>query len=118
MNGYQRLHRDGLSSVTIDNTQNDSDVFAKLVYLGGADPLAVRVFFLKGKDQFTLSRVRAGEYDLRYRDLDSGAISKSQPFELKETRLADGIEYSRYTMTLYKVRDGNMHMQSITEDEF
>lgn len=44
VNGYQRLHADGLSAVTIDNSQNDSDVFVKLVFLDSVRAYPVRQF--------------------------------------------------------------------------
>ena len=34
--GYQQLHTDGFSTITIHNSQNDSDVFVKLVSLDSA----------------------------------------------------------------------------------
>lgn len=118
VNGYKRLRLNGLSKLTIDNTQNDSDVFVKLLDIRGEVPLEVRTFFIKAGDQFTLSSIRAGTYDIRYRDLDSGAIAKSPPFELEETAVDGGVQYSEMRMTLYKVRGGNMRMQRISESEF
>jgi curved DNA-binding protein CbpA len=118
VSGYKRLHRDGLSSVTVDNSQIDSDVFVKLVYRGEQQPLAARVFFIRAREQFTIARVRAGIYDIRYRDLDSGVISKSETFELKEIEVDGGVQYSKMQLTLYKVHGGNMRMETISEEEF
>jgi hypothetical protein len=116
--GFKRLHTDGLSTVTIDNSQNDSDVFVKLVSLTGVKSYPVRVFYIPSHRQFTVNSVRAGNYDVRYRDLNTGAISRSESFELKEIPAGNDIQYSNITMTLYKIRNGNMHTYDISESEF
>ncbi|MBI3697768.1 MAG: J domain-containing protein [Acidobacteria bacterium] len=115
IHGYQELHTDGLSSVRVDNSQNDSDVFAKLVE---QERLAVRVFFIRAREQFTVANVRDGSYDIRYKDLDSGVISKSEAFDLKAILVGDRIQYSQMQLTLYKVRGGNIRMETISEEEF
>ena len=84
--GDQRLYADGLSSVTVDNSRNDSDVFVKLVSLDGSNAYPVRIFFIPAHGTFTVNKVRAGSYDVRYRDLSTGGLSRSQAFELEEIR--------------------------------
>lgn len=116
--GYQRLHADGLSTVTIDNSQNDSDVFVKLVSLDGEQAYPVRQFFIPAFGSFTLDKVTAGNYDIRYRDLGSGGLSRSEAFNLQELPTYDGVQYSNITMTLYKVRNGNMRTYGLSEAEF
>lgn len=116
--GYKKLHTDGLSSVTVDNTQNDSDVFVKLVTISENNTLSVRHFFIPAADRFTVNKVRSGNYDIRYRDLDSGALAKSELFILQQKTTSDGIQFSNITMTLYKVRDGNMQTYTISEADF
>lgn len=118
VNGYERLYTNGLSSVTVDNTQNSSDVFVKLVSLDGDKAFPVRILFIPAYSQFTVNNVRAGSYDVRYRDLDSGVLAKSESFQLTETSAYDGIQYSNITMTLYKVLHGNMQTYGISESEF
>jgi hypothetical protein len=115
----QRLNTNGLSAITIDNRQNDADVFVKLIHHKSEhERIAVRLFLIRAHDRFRISSVRQGKYDIRYRDLDSGVISKSDPFLLEERAVAGGTEYSDLTLTLYLVRDGNMHMEVISEAEF
>jgi len=116
--GYPRLNVGGNSRVTIDNGQNDSDVFVKLVSLDGASAYPVRQFYIPAGRRFTLEDVREGSYDIRYKDLNSGALSRSEQFSLTETRTSQGIRYSSLTLTLYKVRNGNMQMFSLADDEF
>jgi hypothetical protein len=116
--GYKKLHTNGLSSVTVDNTQNDSDVFVKLVSLEGAAAYPVRQFYIPAHSKFTINKVNAGSYDVRYRDLNSGGLSRSESFNLEETEIDGGTQFSNYTMTLYKVRNGNMQTYGLSEAEF
>ena len=118
VSGYPRLNQDGLSTVTIDNSQNNADVFAKLVSIDGEQSYPVRQFFIPAYGRFTMKDVTTGNYDIRYRDLDTGRLSRSEPFNLKEVETHDGIEYSNYTITLYKIRNGNMKTYNLPESEF
>jgi hypothetical protein len=67
---------------------------------------------------FTLNKVIAGNYDIRYRDLSNGGLSRSEVFALEETATYNGVQYSKITMTLYKVQNGNMRTYSLSETEF
>jgi len=116
--GYQSMNTDGLSTVTVDNTQNDSDVFVKLVSLDGQNAFPVRTFFILARGTFTLNQVTAGSYDIRYRDLSTGGLSRSESFQLQEIPTDDGTQFSNITMTLYKVLNGNMQTYELSENEF
>jgi hypothetical protein len=118
VNLFPRTHTNGLSTVTVDNSQNDSDVFVKLVSLDGPNAFPVRVFFIPAFGKFTLNKVTAGSYDIRYRDLNSGDLSRSEAFDLEEMPTQDGIQFSNLTMTLYKVQNGNMQTYGLPEAEF
>ena len=76
------------------------------------------MFFIPASSQFTINKVRAGLYDIRYRDLDSGSLSKSESFTLEEIETYEGIQYSNFTMTLYKIQNGNMQTYGLSENEF
>lgn len=116
--GYTKKRTGGLSTVTIDNSQNSSDVFVSLNYLDGQQPNSARVIMIKANYQFKITGIKTGRYDVRYKDLSSGGISRSEAFELYEFPSETGTEYSNMTMTLYKVQNGNMHTSSINENEF
>lgn len=118
VSGYQKLHADGLSTVTVDNSRNDSDVFVKLVSLDSAQAYPVRQLYIPAYASFTLNKVTAGSYDIRYRDLSSGGLSRSEAFNVEETQTYDGTQYSNFTMTLYKVQNGNMQTYRLSESEF
>ena len=108
----------GLSSVTVDNSRNDADVFVKLVFVGDTPSFSVRQFYIPAFGQFTAKAMRAGEYDVRYRNLATGRLSRSDSFVLTEIETDTGTRYSRITMTLYAVQSGNMKTHSLAESEF
>jgi len=116
--GYKRLRASGLSSVTVDNSRNDSDVFVKLVTLNGKKAYPVRQFYIPALGTFTLKKVTKGRYDIRYRDLDSGSLFRTEAFILQEQSTYNGTKFSEITMTLYKVRNGNMHTYALSDSDF
>jgi hypothetical protein len=118
--GDPQLNTNGLSKVTVDNSQNDSNVFVKLWSLDGQK--SVRWFFIPARGSFTVRKLTAGSYDVRYCDLKSGQLAGSEKFTLQETKTYDGTGestvFSNFTMTLYTVFDGNMQTHSLSEEEF
>jgi curved DNA-binding protein CbpA len=116
--GYPVDNDDGYSKVTIDNTRNDSDVFVKLVSLDNDVSYPVRQFFIPAQGRFTMNKVSGGRYDIRYRDLDSGGLSRSEAFDVEEMHTANGVQFSDITMTLYKVQDGNFQTYDLADSEF
>ncbi len=115
---YPAQFSDGYSNVTVDNSQNGSDVFVKLFSRDSQPEKPIRVFFIRAGDTFTEKQVRAGNYDVRYRDLDSGGLSRTESFNLKEVNTEAGIQFSQLKLTLYKVPGGNMQTRPISEQEF
>lgn len=116
--GLPRLNLGGLSTLTVDNSQNTSDVFVKLVSLDSDRAFPVRQFFIPRANKFVVREIQAGSYDLRYRDLSSGALSRSEQFLLEEVETSEGTQYSEMTMTLYQVRGGNLQTYALSESEF
>lgn len=116
--GYPIDNDDGHSNVTLDNTQNDSDVFVKLVSLDGATAYPVRQFYIPAGSEFTMEEVTAGTYDIRYQDLGTGGLSRSESFDVEEERTRSGVRYSEMTLTLYKVQDGNFQTYDLAAAEF
>jgi curved DNA-binding protein CbpA len=115
--GYEQKNRGGLSEVTIDNTPNDADMFVKLVSLDGPSAVPVRTFFVAARGRFTLADLRIGTYDLRYRNLASGALARSPAFILEEVRTT-GSPRNATTLRLHRAGDGGMQTYSMGEGEF
>lgn len=126
LSGYKILNNNGLSTLTVDNTLNSNDVFIKLYYLDG-NPYPVRHFYIEKNDVFILNNIRPGMYDVRYQNLSTGALSKSELFFLAEDteyipdldgNMRSSTSYSNMVMTLYKIKDGNMQTYSLSEEDF
>lgn len=115
---YPVRFADGYSSVTVDNSKNNSDVFVKLFALDSKPEQPVRVFFIRARESFTAKNVRAGRYDVRYRDLDSGGLVRTEKFDLREIKTDTNIQFSQIRLTLYKVAGGNMKTFDLAESEF
>jgi hypothetical protein len=82
----------------------------------GASP--VRTFYIPPHARFTVANVSAGKYDVRYRDLESGELSRSETFSIDELRLLDSVRFSDFTLTLLKVRSGNTTTGGLRQSEF
>ena len=65
-----------------------------------------------------MKSLTSGRYDVRYRDLNSGGLSRSESMQLTEKTTYRGTEYAVITLTLYKVANGNAATYSLSEDEF
>lgn len=118
LKGVPQTNTKGLSTVTIDNGQKNSDVFVKLVSLNGNNAKPARFVFIPAHGRFKVKAVTPGRYELRYRDLVSGYLSRSEPFTLEEKKTSRGTQHSDLTLTLYKVQNGNMTTYNLAEDEF
>ena len=116
--GEPQTHTSGHSEITIDNGRNSSDVFLKLVALQGTVARPARQVFIPAHSQFTMKSLTSGRYDVRYRDLNSGGLSRSESMQLTEKTTYRGTEYAVITLTLYKVANGNAATYSLSEDEF
>jgi hypothetical protein len=115
---YPLKANDGYSSLTIKNDENDSDVYVKVFDLNKSKAKPVRYFFVRARESFTAEKITPGKYDVRYRDLNSGSMTKTPEFQFTETKENGSIKYSDMTMTLYKVANGNMHTEPIDEETF
>ena len=118
VDGYAQTNTGGLSEVLVDNAENDTDMFAKLVSLDGPSALPVRTFFVAARSRFVLADLTIGTYDLRYRNLANGGLLRSPAFILEEVRTAGGTQHSRPTMKMYKSSDGSLQTWSLGDAEF
>ena len=108
----------GYSTLTIDNSNNNFDVYVKLADVAAPHLSATRHVFIPRHASFTMADVAEGRYELRYKNLTSGSAAKTTPFELEEIRTVEGIQFSQVTFTLYTVQNGNARMKPIRDDEF
>lgn len=116
--GYPVECADGKSVVTIDNSRNPADVFVKLVRLDKDAGTPVRHVYVPAFGMFDCKSVRKGKYELRYLDLSSGLVSRSEPFELVETRTDRVVNYSVLKVTLFKINDNKSAAKGLSSVDF
>ena len=118
LDGFQRRASSGLSTLTIDNTSGGADVHVKLCRASADRCDGLRHIFIPLGASFTMSTITPGQYDIRYRALDNGALAKSEPIALEQIEEVRGIRYSTVRLTLYRVAGGNTTFESLPEDKF
>lgn len=107
----------GLSNFTVDNQQGNSDAVAR-IYLDGVKP-AVRSMYVKKGETFSAKSLKAGTYVFRYRFIGSDDTFESdKPFSLVQTKTETGTRYSNVSVTIFKVRDGNMTTRKVDPSSF
>lgn len=116
--GATQVNNDGLSTVTVDNAQTSSDFHVKLVFLDAPQAYPAREFYLPAHATFTLEQVRAGHYDLRYRNLATGVLTRSDPISVQQQTTDSGSSFQRVSVTLYNVANGNMPTHPLHEKDF
>ena len=117
LHGVQQLAKGGLSSFKVDNSKGGGDAVVRL-YLGGKKP-AVRSIFVKNGESFTAEAISPGAYRMRYRFIGSDdTFEAEETFQLLEKPSENGTRFSRLTVTLFKVANGNMAVKKVEANEF
>ena len=116
--GYELLNDGGLSEITVDNSQNDTDMFVKLFSLDGVTAQPVRTFFVRARSRFPLVHLTTGTYDLRYRNLGNGALLRSPALILEEVHSDRGTQHSTPNVRLYQPGEGAMQTYALSEADF
>lgn len=114
-----RDKRRGLSSLLLDNSRNDQDLYIKLVLV--KDELTrnyARDAFIPARKQLKLLNVASGSYVVKMMNIADGCSQVSPVIDLTETRTDRGIEYSEHSLTFYPVINGNIHLRSIPSSQF
>ncbi len=108
----------GLSKLTIDNTNGGSHAYVKLCRPSQKKCDGLRHIFVPDGASFTMTELAAGAYEIRYRDLKTGAASKSEAMTLRQIEDDRGVRFSVVRLTLYRVADGNTSFTSVPEENF
>lgn len=104
VDGYAIKNTAGASTIAIDNSRNDTDIFVKLFFADDPDEKSLRVFYIPQSSNFVLQNLDAARYVIQYMDLTSGHIFKTAAFALKEKQTPDGMKKpGGVRMTLRKV---------------
>ncbi|OLL29213.1 hypothetical protein BTH42_23450 [Burkholderia sp. SRS-W-2-2016] len=104
--------------VTVDNARNDFGVFAKLTWVDSIAHVPVRQFYIPAGASFTLSDITPGNYDIRYQDVMTGSLFKSESFNFPEQGAASEVEAGDLRITLYPATDGAVRPVPIAEADF
>lgn len=118
LKGFKQRATGGLSKLTIDNTSGGSDVYVKLCTHTNVRCDGLRHVFIPQGSSFAISGIARGTYDIRYRDLSSGAVAQSEAIVMQEIESERGWQYSVVRLTLYRVQGGNTTFSPLTEDQF
>jgi curved DNA-binding protein CbpA len=118
--GAPILNDGGLGIVHLDNSHNDAPVYVR-IWTNDNSPKPIRTFTVATHSKFTVNNMAHGSYTVRYKFLyetkEATSASKSEPFELTETETPQGTKYKEFTLTLYKVQNGNTRTQTISPNE-
>ena len=117
LKGDKQSFAGGLSSFTIDNTTGGNDAEVRL-YLNG---IQVRSMFVRVGTKFTAEKLAPGTYKMRYKITSIGkprVYEAKEQFVLSETKTENGTRFSRMTVTLFTVKDGNMQTEEVPLDKF
>lgn len=107
----------GLSTFTVDNRQGGRDAVAR-IYLNGQKP-AVRSMYVKHGETFKAEAILPDTYVFRYRFIGSeDTFESDKSFQLAQTETETGTRYSNVTVTLFKVKDGNMSTRKVDPNSF
>lgn len=124
VDGYPLLGGDGEGSLTVDNSNNDSDAFVKLVSQDGGQPQVVRHIYVPAFQRFTVDRLAPGQYDLRYRNLASGSLARTPAVTVAAAHppAADAsaavAAAGDLTVALFKEPQGKLPALRLAEKEF
>jgi hypothetical protein len=122
IDGYPLLNDSGGLGLTLDNSQNSADMFIKLVSLGSNPPQPVRHLFVPAQGSLAVEQLTPGRYELRYRNLATGALVRSPPVSVQPAP-AQGAEaparpLPAATVLLRKEGDGSQPALKLSEREF
>lgn len=116
--GYEVLYTNGGCQLVIDNSNNNFDVFLKLVSVTDPEPKTVRSVFVLAHGQFSVRNIRGGTYEVRYHQLGSGTLLRSSTFALEESAIAGGVRYSIVALVLQKAADESVNAYPLGVEEF
>jgi hypothetical protein len=116
--GYEQRNNIGISTLVVNNTKNDNDVYFKLVSLEGERAIISRHVMIKAKSEFTIDKLSPGKYEIQYLDLVAGKAGRSEVFTVTEIVNANGSEASRLSVKLKTAINGVLRVESVTVDEF
>ncbi len=114
--GYYLGAQGGLSSITVNNSKVNAPAHVQLFSLTTGK--AERHLLVPAHGRFSLQEIRAGAYEIRFKYLGEELAYVSTRIVLQEADSLSGTQYDDVSMTLYKVRGGNMQTRTLPKGEF
>ncbi|HDJ1441836.1 TPA: DnaJ domain-containing protein [Serratia rubidaea] len=112
-------NKPGLSSLLLDNSRNNQNLYIKLVQEKDATTKRfTRDAYIPAYQELKLTNVAKGKYFIKMMNVADGCAQISQLINIQETKTNKGIEYSDYSLTFYPVRYGNTHLDSLPSSQF
>jgi len=114
----------GLGKLTIDNMAGGSDAIAVVTYRGEKVPLVA--VYIEKRTVYTMQYIKDGTYDLFiYRGDDWNRSTGKFETNSYYSKFEDDFpyqttskNYTTWSVTLYKVADGNAKEETLSEDKF
>ena len=117
--GYEVLENTGKSTLNVENTKSESDVYLKLLSHKDGKVGVARHVYVKAGTSFVVQNISPGKYEIQYLDLTVGKAGRSNVFEVTETKTAmGGDEVSRLTVRLKTAVNGVLRVEQVSEKEF
>ncbi|MHA7113808.1 J domain-containing protein [Pseudomonas promysalinigenes] len=108
----------GYSTITIDNTKGNSNIYIKLARPTDGKSSGIREAYIPAGSIFKMNKIEPGSYVIKYKDIKNGCNSKSDPFEVEQIQTAQGVQYSDISLTIYTILNGNMDFERLPENAF
>lgn len=114
-----REHKHGLSSLLLDNSQNNQNFLVKISLIKDSftSNFAWEAFIPAG-NKLMFERMPQGNYVVKIKDIESGCAQISQSINLTERKVSGGTEYSNISLTFYPVINGNTNFNSLSSSQF
>jgi len=116
--GYEQKNANGNSTLLIDNTRNEHDVYLKLLVYGENKTAAVRHIFIKAKTDFKIDTIAPGKYEVKYIDLEAGLGGRSVSFDMSESNSVAGLKGTDLKITLKTAINGVLSVEPVSVEEF
>lgn len=115
----QKDRRNGLSSLTLDNTRNNEDIYVRFTFEQDKNTSKfLRDVFIPAGNYAVLEKIPVGIYRVKTQNIKTGCVQISEPITIIERKITTGIEYSDNSLTFYPVINGNTHFSTLPASQF
>ena len=117
--GTEVLENTGKSTLDIENTKNENDVYLKLLSHKNGKVGVARHILVKAGTSFTVADLSVGEYELQYLDLTAGKGGRSEVFAVTQSKTEMGIDVvSRLSVRLKTAVNGVLRVEKVSVEAF